>query len=60
MPASGCPVGSASATTCNPSYTRLIDEAGMSLGVVQRAIRVRVGEGLVFTVPGRGFYVGQD
>ena len=43
-----------------PSYTELMDEADASLGTVQRAIKVLIEEGLVFTVRGRGTYVRKD
>lgn len=40
-----------------PSYTELCAESGMTLGTVQRAVKVLVREGLVFTVPSRGVFV---
>jgi GntR family transcriptional regulator len=40
-----------------PSLTQLTTESGLSLGSVQRAIRVLVDEGVIFTVPGRGVFV---
>jgi GntR family transcriptional regulator len=40
-----------------PSYYMLMDETGLSLGAIQRTIRLLASEGLVFTVPGRGVFV---
>lgn len=40
-----------------PSYTELVTETGLSLGVVQRAIKVLVDEGLVVTSQGHGVFV---
>ncbi len=40
-----------------PSYTTLISETGLSLGVVQRAISVLADEHLVVTVQGREVFV---
>jgi DNA-binding GntR family transcriptional regulator len=42
-----------------PSYTKLQEDSGMSPGTVQRAVKVLVDEGLVFTVRGRGTFVRQ-
>jgi len=40
-----------------PSYEALVSQTGLSKGVIQRAIKVLVDEGLVFTVQGRGVFV---
>lgn len=39
-----------------PSLARLVQETGLAPKTVQHAIRVLVGEGLVYVVPGRGSY----
>jgi GntR family transcriptional regulator len=41
-----------------PSEDRLKDEFGISRDTVRRAVEVLRKEGLVFTVPHRGTYVG--
>ena len=40
-----------------PSYTALMGESDKSLGTVQRAVKVLINEGLVFTVRGHGTFV---
>jgi GntR family transcriptional regulator len=40
-----------------PSITFLVQETGLAVGTVRRAIKVLADEGLVVTVPGRGSYV---
>lgn len=50
-------IADGSVTAALPSYTTLVEESGLSLGTVQRAIKVLVDEGLVETVRGRGVYV---
>lgn len=42
-----------------PSETRLVQEYGLARSTVRRAIAVLVEEGVVWTVQGRGTYVGQ-
>ncbi len=42
-----------------PSETRLVQEYGLARSTVRRAIAVLVDEGTVWTVQGRGTYVGQ-
>lgn len=41
-----------------PSIMELTEETGLSINTVRRAIRVLIDEGLVYTVPGRGTFVG--
>jgi GntR family transcriptional regulator len=41
------------------SETRLVQEYGLARTTVRRAIAVLVEEGVVWTVQGRGTYVGQ-
>lgn len=41
-----------------PSLNRMVQETGLSMSTVQRAVRVLLEEGLVYTVPGRGVYAG--
>ncbi|MEZ3180839.1 GntR family transcriptional regulator [Streptomyces pimonensis] len=41
------------------SETRLVQEYGLARSTVRRAIAVLVEEGVVWTVQGRGTYVGQ-
>ena len=41
-----------------PSITYIVQETGLAVGTVRKAIRVLVGEGLAHTVPGRGSYAG--
>ncbi len=40
-----------------PSITALVQETGLAVGTVRKAIKVLADEGLVVTVPGRGSYV---
>jgi GntR family transcriptional regulator len=40
-----------------PSITYLVQETGLAIGTVRKAIGVLVDEGLVYTVPGRGTFV---
>ena len=40
-----------------PSYTELIADSGLTLGTVQRAVKILKDEGLVYGVPGRGLFV---
>jgi GntR family transcriptional regulator len=40
-----------------PSITSLVQETGLAVGTVRRAIKLLADEGLVVTVPGRGSYV---
>lgn len=42
-----------------PSETRLVQEYGLARSTVRRAIAVLVDEDAVWTVQGRGTYVGQ-
>lgn len=42
-----------------PSETRLVQEYGLARSTVRRSIAVLVEEGVVWTVQGRGTYVGQ-
>ncbi|MCZ9343045.1 GntR family transcriptional regulator [Streptomyces sp. TRM76130] len=42
-----------------PSENRLVQEYGLARTTVRRAIAVLVDEGVVWTVQGRGTYVGQ-
>jgi DNA-binding GntR family transcriptional regulator len=39
-----------------PSITRIVQETGLAVGTVRRAIDVLVKEGYAYTVPGRGTY----
>jgi len=39
-----------------PSITFLVQETGLAVGTVRRAIKVLADEDLVVTVPGRGSY----
>jgi len=39
-----------------PSITRIVQETGLAVGTVRRAIDVLVREGHAYTVPGRGTY----
>jgi GntR family transcriptional regulator len=41
-----------------PSESTLVQEHGVSRGTARRAVAVLRDEGLVFTVPQRGTYVG--
>lgn len=43
-----------------PSENRLVQEYGLARSTVRRAIAVLVEEGVVWTVQGRGTYVGQE
>jgi GntR family transcriptional regulator len=40
-----------------PSITRLVQETGLAVMTVRRAIQVLVDEGLVVVVPGRGTFI---
>jgi GntR family transcriptional regulator len=40
-----------------PSITFLVQETGLAVGTVRKAVKVLSDEGLVVTVPGRGSYV---
>jgi len=40
-----------------PSLTFLVQETGLAVGTVRKAIKVLSDEGLVVTVPGRGSFV---
>jgi DNA-binding GntR family transcriptional regulator len=40
-----------------PSITYMVQETGLAVGTVRRAISVLVDEGLAYTVPGRGTFV---
>jgi len=40
-----------------PSITYLVQETGLAVGTVRKAIKVLADEGLVVTVPGRGSFV---
>jgi DNA-binding GntR family transcriptional regulator len=40
-----------------PSITYLVQETGLAVGTVRRAIAVLVEEGHAYTVPGRGTFV---
>ena len=40
-----------------PSITYLVQETGLAVGTIRKAIKVLSDEGLVVTVPGRGSYV---
>jgi GntR family transcriptional regulator len=42
-----------------PSENRLVQEYGLARSTVRRAIAALVDEGVVWTVQGRGTYVGQ-
>jgi GntR family transcriptional regulator len=39
-----------------PSITTLVQETGLAVGTVRKAIKVLSDEGLVVTVPGRGSF----
>jgi GntR family transcriptional regulator len=39
-----------------PSITTLVQETGLAVGTVRKAISVLVEEGLAYTVPGRGTF----
>lgn len=40
-----------------PSITRIVQETGLAIGTVRKAIAVLIDEGLAYTVPGRGTFV---
>lgn len=42
-----------------PSLTYIQQETGLAVTTIRRAITVLVGEGLAYTVPGRGTYAGR-
>jgi len=42
-----------------PSITHLVQETGLAVGTVRKAIKVLADEGLVVTVPGRGSFVAR-
>ena len=39
-----------------PSITYLVQETGLAVGTVRKAIKVLADEGLIVTVPGRGSF----
>jgi len=39
-----------------PSITFLVQETGLAVGTVRKAVGVLIDEGLVYTVPGRGTF----
>ncbi len=39
-----------------PSITYMVQETGLAVGTVRRAVSVLVDAGLAYTVPGRGTY----
>jgi GntR family transcriptional regulator len=39
-----------------PSITELVEETGLAVGTIRKAVRVLADEGLVYTVPGRGTF----
>lgn len=41
-----------------PSITRIQQETGLAVTTIRRAIAVLTGEGIAYTVPGRGTYAG--
>ena len=41
-----------------PSITYVVQETGLAVGTVRKAIRVLVDEGLAHVVPGRGTFAG--
>jgi DNA-binding GntR family transcriptional regulator len=40
-----------------PSITYMVQETGLAVGTVRKAISVLIDAGLVYTVPGRGTFV---
>ncbi len=42
-----------------PSITYLVQETGLAVGTVRKAIKVLADEGLVVTVPGRGSFAAR-
>jgi GntR family transcriptional regulator len=44
-------------TDVMPSIMELTEQTGLSVNTVRRAVRLLIGEGLVYTVPGRGTFV---
>ncbi len=40
-----------------PSQRRMMQETGLGMSTVQRAVKVLIEEGLVVSVPGRGVFV---
>jgi GntR family transcriptional regulator len=40
-----------------PSITYMVQETGLAVGTVRKAVSVLVEAGLVYTVPGRGTFV---
>jgi GntR family transcriptional regulator len=42
-----------------PSLTRLVQETGLDVKTVRKAIAVLTGDGLAYIVPGRGTFAGQ-
>ena len=40
-----------------PSITFLVQETGLAVGTIRKAIKVLADEGLIVTVPGRGSFV---
>jgi GntR family transcriptional regulator len=49
--------GEIAADEALPSITYLVQETGLAVGTVRKAVKVLADEGLVVTVPGRGSYV---
>ncbi len=41
-----------------PSITYLVQETGLAVGTVRKAISVLVDDGVAYTVPGRGTFAG--
>ena len=46
-------------TSMLPSLTTLTEETGLAPNTIRRAIKILIGEGLVYTVPGRGTRLAQ-
>jgi GntR family transcriptional regulator len=42
-----------------PSITRLVQETGLAVGTIRKAIGVLVEEGRAYTVPGRGTFAAR-
>jgi len=40
-----------------PSTHELVDQTGLAIGTIQKAVRLLAAEGLVYSVPGRGVFV---
>ena len=43
-----------------PSLNALSTESGLAVVTVQRSLKILKDEGLIYTVPGRGTFVGQQ